>query len=74
MSLLSFENVNACYGAAHILHDLDLRVEAGERVALIGRNGVGKTTFVDTLLGVAALRGGTLRVGGQVLRLSLIHI
>ena len=68
MSLLSFENVNACYGAAHILHDLDLRVEAGERVALIGRNGVGKTTLVNTLLGVAALRGGTLRVGGQVLR------
>ncbi|MEJ2803069.1 ABC transporter ATP-binding protein [Comamonadaceae bacterium PP-2] len=68
MSLLSFENVNACYGAAHILHDLDLRIEAGERVALIGRNGVGKTTVVNTLLGVAALRGGTLRVGGQVLR------
>ena len=68
MSLLSFENVNACYGAAHILHDLDLRVEAGERVALIGRNGAGKTTSIITLLGVAALRGGTLRVGGQVLR------
>ena len=50
MSLLSFENVNACYGAAHILHDLDLRVEAGERVALIGRNGVGKTTLVNTCL------------------------
>jgi len=66
-SLLQFERVNACYGAAHILHDLSLEIRAGERVALIGRNGVGKTTVVNTLLGVASLRGVTVRLAGRPL-------
>jgi len=64
-TLLQLENVNAFYGAAHILHDLNLRVDAGEKVALIGRNGVGKTTVVNTILGLAQLRGGTLTVAGR---------
>ena len=61
--LLNLEGVNAYYGAAHILHDLSLQVNAGERVALIGRNGVGKTTVVNTILGLATLRGGTIELG-----------
>lgn len=61
--LLQLENVNAFYGAAHILHDMNLRVHAGERVALIGRNGVGKTTVVNTILGLAALRSGRIHLG-----------
>lgn len=61
--LLQLEGVNAYYGSAHILHDLSLQVGAGERVALIGRNGVGKTTVVNTILGLATLRGGTIRLG-----------
>ena len=61
--LLNLERVNAYYGAAHILHDLSLQVNAGERVALIGRNGVGKTTVVNTILGLATLRGGTIELG-----------
>ncbi|MBS0353775.1 MAG: ABC transporter ATP-binding protein [Proteobacteria bacterium] len=67
-TLLKFERVNAFYGAAHILHDMSLEIAAGERVALIGRNGVGKTTCVNTLLGVASLRGGSIAVGGSGLR------
>jgi branched-chain amino acid transport system ATP-binding protein len=66
-ALLRLENVNAFYGAAHILHDLDLHVNAGERVALIGRNGVGKTTVVNTILGLATLRGGSIHLGDDAL-------
>jgi len=65
--LLELENVNAFYGSAHILHDLSLHVDAGEKVALIGRNGVGKTTVVNTILGLASLRGGSIRIGSHAL-------
>ena len=63
-SLLELDGVDAFYGAAHILHGLSLTVRAGERVALIGRNGVGKTTVVNTVLGLASLKRGRVRVGG----------
>lgn len=66
-TLLKLDRVNAYYGAAHILHDLSLHVNAGERVALIGRNGVGKTTVVNTILGLAALRGGSIHLGDYAL-------
>lgn len=64
-ALLELNKVNAYYGAAHILHDLSLQVQPGERVALIGRNGVGKTTVVNTILGLASLRGGHVQFGGR---------
>lgn len=66
-ALLSLQNVHAFYGAAHILHGLDLHVDAGERVALIGRNGVGKTTVVNTILGLAQMRDGSIRIDGQTI-------
>lgn len=62
-ALLTLDRVNAFYGAAHILHDLSITVDAGERVALIGRNGVGKTTVVNALLGLASLRTGDILLG-----------
>jgi ABC-type branched-subunit amino acid transport system ATPase component len=64
-ALLNLKNLNAYYGAAHILHDLSLHVNAGERVALIGRNGVGKTTVVNTILGLATLRDGAVELEGK---------
>jgi branched-chain amino acid transport system ATP-binding protein len=67
-ALLKLEQVNAFYGSAHILHSLDLAVNAGERVALIGRNGVGKTTVVNTILGLATLRGGQIHLGTYALQ------
>jgi branched-chain amino acid transport system ATP-binding protein len=63
-TLLQLDNVDAFYGAAHILHRMNLVVKAGERVALIGRNGVGKTTVVNTILGLANMRGGSIAMGG----------
>lgn len=62
--LLELEGVQACYGSAHILHGVSLQVRAGECVALIGRNGVGKTTVVNTVLGLAQLKAGRIRLGG----------
>lgn len=61
-ALLNLKNIHAYYGAAHILHGLNLHVNAGERVALIGRNGVGKTTVVNTILGLADLKEGHIRL------------
>jgi branched-chain amino acid transport system ATP-binding protein len=66
-TLLELDGVNAYYGAAHILNGLSLHVNAGERVALIGRNGVGKTTVVNTILGLASLRGGRIAIDGESL-------
>lgn len=67
-ALLKLDNINAFYGSAHILHNLSLTVNAGERVALIGRNGVGKTTVVNTILGLAALKGGQIHLGRHALQ------
>jgi branched-chain amino acid transport system ATP-binding protein len=66
-NLLELDKVDAFYGNAHILHGLSLCVREGEKVALIGRNGVGKTTVVNTILGIAALRGGSVRLNGKLL-------
>ena len=64
-TLLQLDQVDAFYGAAHILHRMSLEVKEGERVALIGRNGVGKTTVVNTVLGLAAMKGGAIQMAGQ---------
>jgi branched-chain amino acid transport system ATP-binding protein len=63
--LLELRSIESYYGAAHILHGLSLQVDAGERVALIGRNGVGKTTVVNTILGLAQLKGGSVGLAGR---------
>lgn len=63
--LLDLNDIHAYYGAAHILHGVSLRVDAGERVALIGRNGVGKTTVVNTILGLAHLKHGKITIAGR---------
>ncbi len=66
-ALLTLTDVHAFYGSAHILHGLSLAVQPGERVALIGRNGVGKTTVVNTILGLAQLKGGQIRLGDKTI-------
>ena len=55
MTLLALDDVHSAYGSARVLHGITLEVEAGERLALIGRNGVGKTTVVNTCIGAARL-------------------
>jgi len=64
-ALLAFEKVVSGYGAARVLHGVSFAIGAGERVAVLGRNGVGKTTIVNTLLGIARRMEGSVSFGGQ---------
>jgi len=66
--LLVFEDVYAGYDQAGVLHGINVSIGAGERVALLGRNGVGKTTVVNTFLGIARLMSGAVTLAGQALR------
>jgi ABC-type branched-subunit amino acid transport system ATPase component len=68
MSLLSFHNVHALYGQARILNGVSFDIGAGERVALVGRNGVGKTTVVNTLCGVTRIERGHVAIRGKTMR------
>ena len=51
-NLLEIKSLNTYYGESHILRDVDLNVQSGEMVCLIGRNGVGKTTLLKSLIGL----------------------
>ena len=65
MSLLEVKGLNSYYGDSHILFDLNLRVEKNEVVALIGRNGAGKSTTLKSLMGVVTPRSGEVILDGQ---------
>jgi branched-chain amino acid transport system ATP-binding protein len=64
MSLLDVKELNAYYGDSHILFDVSLRVERNEVVALLGRNGAGKSTTLKTLMGVVTPRVGSVKLEG----------
>jgi branched-chain amino acid transport system ATP-binding protein len=64
MSLLEVEGLNSHYGDSHILFDVALRVERNEVVALLGRNGAGKSTTLKSLMGVVRPSAGRVRLGG----------
>ena len=63
--LLEAKALNAWYGAAHILFDVDLHVNRGEVVALMGRNGAGKSTTLKALMGMLPKRKGTVSFMGR---------
>jgi branched-chain amino acid transport system ATP-binding protein len=64
MSLLEVAGLNAYYGDSHILFDVSLRVERNEVVALLGRNGAGKSTTLKSLMGVLTPRQGSVKLEG----------
>jgi len=64
MSLLEVNGLNSYYGDSHILFDVSLRVERNEVVALLGRNGAGKSTTLKSLMGVVTPRAGTVMFDG----------
>jgi branched-chain amino acid transport system ATP-binding protein len=64
MSLLEVKGLNSYYGDSHILFDLSLRVEKNEVVALLGRNGAGKSTTLKSLMGVVTPRSGAILFDG----------
>ncbi|WP_135805314.1 ABC transporter ATP-binding protein [Halorussus marinus] len=65
MTLLEVEDAHTYYGESHILEGVSLEVEEGEVVALVGRNGVGKTTTLRTVLQLTPPRRGTVRLRGE---------
>ena len=63
--MLQASGLNVYYGESHILRDVDLSVPAGQMVCLIGRNGVGKTTLLKTIMGLLKPRTGTISLAGE---------
>ena len=81
--LLRATGLHAHYGESHILHGIDLSIGAGEAVGLLGRNGMGKSTLIRTLMGHVRAAAGTLAVRGadalalrpdQIARLGLAYV
>ena len=63
--LLTVDNLSAGYGRAVVLSDVAFRLGEGEALAVLGRNGVGKTTLIDSLVGVTRRFAGSLSLGGR---------
>jgi branched-chain amino acid transport system ATP-binding protein len=64
-TILDASGVHAWYGSSHVLHGIDLQINRGETVGLLGRNGMGKSTLIRTLLGHVAQRDGRIQLFGQ---------
>ena len=62
---LMLAGITAGYGDTVVLEALDLMLGAGESIGILGRNGVGKTTLIDTIMGHTRLRAGSIRLGAQ---------
>jgi branched-chain amino acid transport system ATP-binding protein/urea transport system ATP-binding protein len=58
--MLYIENLDAYYGKAHVLHNIKLSVDRGDLVAILGRNGVGKTTLLKAIMGIEVIRRGKI--------------
>ncbi len=72
-NLLTLEKVSSAYGQSKVLWDIDMTIEQGSAVALIGRNGVGKTTLLNTIVGVQKLTSGKITFADQDVSSSAAH-
>lgn len=63
--LIHAQDVHAYYGASHILRGIDFQVRRGETIGLMGRNGMGKSTLLKTLMGIVPMRRGALTIKGH---------
>ena len=63
--IIAAHGLHTYYGASHILHGIDLSIDPGETLCLMGRNGMGKTTLLRSLLGLTPPRRGTVKVYGR---------
>jgi branched-chain amino acid transport system ATP-binding protein len=71
--ILDARGIHAWYGSSHVLHGIDLQISRGETVGLLGRNGMGKSTLIRTLLGHVPQRDGRIFVFGQDLSKGQPH-
>ena len=67
VNLLQINSLNTFYGESHILRNVDLNVKEGEMVCLIGRNGVGKTTLLKSLIGLLKIQSGEINFLGEII-------
>lgn len=65
--MLTVRDVHAFYGQSHILHGVNVSVEEGQVIALLGRNGVGKTTLLRSIVGMASVLSGSIKLRDQEL-------
>ena len=63
--MLTVQNINQYYGGSHILRDVSLQTASGKITVLLGRNGVGKTTLLKSLMGLVPIRNGSIGFNGQ---------
>jgi urea transport system ATP-binding protein len=63
--MLNVNNINQYYGGSHILRDVSLRAELGKVTVVLGRNGVGKTTLLKSLMGLVPIKTGTIAFDGK---------
>ena len=63
--IIDARGLHTYYGASHVLHGVDLSVSPGECVSLMGRNGMGKTTTIRSILGLTPPRGGSVAINGR---------
>jgi len=73
-ALIAAHGLHTYYGASHVLHGVDFAVGEGETVGLMGRNGMGKTTLLRTLLGILAPRAGSVEVDGLEMTRVAPHV
>src|ERR1700740_532855 len=67
-ALLEVDGIETCYGLSQVLFGLSLSIRAGEMVSLMGRNGMGKTTTIRSIMGLTPARAGAIRFGGHEVR------
>lgn len=72
--LIEATGLHTFYGRSHILHGVDFRVQAGEAVALMGRNGMGKTTLLRSLLSLTSPQQGEVRINGRPMTGAKPHL
>lgn len=63
--MLEVSGINSYYGESHVLHDVSFEVKEGTVVAILGRNGMGKTTIIHSIIGFVPPRSGTIRFRGE---------
>jgi urea transport system ATP-binding protein len=63
--MIEITNLNAGYNQSQVIHDMSFKVAPQEILAVVGRNGMGKTTLLKTLMGILPLKGGAIRIGDK---------